>query len=141
MKQKVLKYLQENRTFGAGIQLYQSMPGHNRAIVSNLSRKGDTPTNCRHLFYEICKLANIPEVQWNKIVTAPLKIAKSVTKVDETETNVAPNATPSAASETQIPTKWADIKALVKQLGLTPNGKKKVDLVAALETHYATKKK
>ena len=135
-KTKVLTYLESDRTFGPGIQLYQSLPGHNRAIVAQLSRHGDNPSTREQLHYDLAKLAGISERKLNAMLKTPV-VSKALTKSKKE----AAATTNIETKITEVPEGYAAQKALVKKLGLEVPNQKGKTLSAALHSHFSAKKK
>lgn len=73
MKQKVITYLETDRGFASGKQLYPTLPGKNLAFVNALNRMNNIPANCAKLHYEMAKTVGITERHLGIILRKPLK--------------------------------------------------------------------
>lgn len=95
MKEKVLNFLESDRGFASGKQLYGQLPGRSLAFNNSLNRMNDTKANCDKLYYELAKLVGITERHLRIILNKPLVELKVV---KEKETPPSTGATNDAGS-------------------------------------------
>jgi len=137
MKQQVLNYLFADRGYTAGVALYLSIPGANKAFANRLNRSGESPALCNQLHYELAKLAGIPEGVLRNILNSPIK-AEAHVPVQE--------AAPAQATKqiaAQVPEEVGNIISLFRQYPFLQNQDcppaLKQLVAAKVEAYYAYK--
>ena len=82
MKDKILNYLKTDRTFNSGLSLYMTY-GNNIRFKTTLNHQGFSDYNHNLLLEELRKLADINEMQFNAIISLPVKQVKAVKPIVE----------------------------------------------------------
>ncbi len=91
MRNKILTYLKNDRSFEAGLRLYMEY-GNNKAFKKNLNNQGKTDFNHRMLHEELRKLSGLSETEFKSLMkqpkvasvnTEPVSEAVSVDKMKE----------------------------------------------------------
>ena len=135
MKQQVINYLRGNRAFGAGVALYNQLPGKSLAFSRRLNTVGDTPQNRQQLHYELGKAIGLNEAQINRYLSGPLALVQE-------EPSKKPKALdPLAQIESALQQDdYRQLQSLVSDLDLEAQGRSKEDYREALSDYLAKEK-
>jgi len=133
MKQKIKTYLETDRGFSSGKQLYGISPGKSLAFNNALNRMNDTPGNCAKLHYELAKIAGITERHLGIIMRNPVVEAS-----EEKEVKVIADETVKVKKLTfgKGIKGLAAIKAFAKEKGIEVEGKKRADYDKDVDAWY-----
>lgn len=131
-KQAVEAYFKHDRSLMGGRNLYNRLPGKNRAMQNAIARFTDTPKNVDKLCYELAKAVGIPDRQRIILTQNPVVPPQDIEVEAEVVTALEPNDQLMAFNPETA--NYKDAKALAKALELTPASQKKADVFAALAT-------
>lgn len=99
MTDKIIKYLENDRNFYTGVQLYQNF-GKNKYLLRKFNFQGETEKNKQLLFYQLFKLTGLPDKTFNQIIGKPIpeqikhdEITEETPSQTEEEKVIAPTIT------------------------------------------------
>jgi len=127
---QIKAWFENDRSFEAGKQLFNKF-GSNIAFKTLLNRQGNSPTNFKYLCYELAKTAGISEASYKMMLQVPLRQEIRETPVDVNSLAVA-DIIAKLNEINVLELDWQNIQAVVKTLDLKPTGKKKQDLMDAI---------
>ncbi|WP_422105578.1 hypothetical protein [Winogradskyella sp.] len=82
-KQQVEHYLKTDRSLLGGRNLYNQLPGKNRAFQNTLARFTDTKSNLAKLYYQLAKLVGISEYHLKIFLQKPLEKVETVDEANQ----------------------------------------------------------
>ena len=110
MRNKILNYLKNDRSFEDGLRLYMEY-GHNKAFKKNLNNQGKTDFNQRMLYEELRKLVGLSETEFKALMKQPKTSNVSPQPVNEVapaeQTNKAPDENKASGQAKEAPKKKA----------------------------------
>lgn len=134
MKQKILTYLDSDRGFASGKQLYATAPGRSLAFNNALNRMNDTPANCEKLHYELAKVAGITERHLGIILRNPVaEVKERGIEITNTSENTIKVEKPTFEKGIKG---LAAIKEFAKEKGIEVEGKKRADFDLAVDAWF-----
>jgi len=89
MKKEILSWLKYDRNFNTGILLYFKY-GRNRVLTQKLNMQGNTKANLEELLEEFRKMAELSIVEFNKLMSKPVKVVSSKTATPKIEEKKGP---------------------------------------------------
>ena len=122
MRQQVIQYLQSDRSFNAGAQLYSRLPGKSLAFERQLNTRGNAPGMLQQLHYELGRLVGLAEQQIKAFTAGKLKSVPAAQAPKEAATEQSEAQQIRAALEEDDYYKLQD---LVQKLELDTDSRKK----------------
>lgn len=131
-RKKIENYLQSDRNWDTGVQLYDTMPGRNLAYARILNHQRGTQKDLDALHYELSRLAGIKQGKLRSLLRG------EVTQLEVVETEKTEDSAKTTDDENKVPVDYSkmeynELVALVKKRELKTKDRKGDTLAEALK--------
>lgn len=131
-RKKIENYLQSDRKWDTGVQLYDTMPGRNLAYARILNHQRGTQKDLDALHYELARLAGIKQGKLRSLLRG------EDTQLEVVETEKAEGSAKTTADQNELPVDYSkmeypELVALVKDRDLKTKDRKGDTLAEALK--------